>query len=895
MTEPTNTIKGSPPLGDSLVYLAQQDDLLAESIISMLKESGYNILRYTTLNDFETAWKNKIPEAVIIDHGLGKNRSTAMETMAKITKKAPPCPPIIFISDKGDMKSRLSAARAGAHRYFQKPLDMQALLQTLNGLTKNILTEPFRILLIEGSKAMLKRHAQILSTAGMIVETLSEPLKALEKIEKFNPDVLITDVSMPKCSGRELAQVIRQDENLTLMPIVFLSTEENIGPLLKNMDIGGDNFLLKPVRDDHLISTVTIRAKRNRANAAREKSKFQLTAVDQHDMVSVPGVIDRMVGIHSDITERKLLENQLTQQQKLLNMLHQSTTNFVVKSNFRQTMTEMLNTLLDITGSEYGFTGEIFYNDNDEPYLRTHALTDISWNAETKKLYNDSIKDGLEFRNLSTLFGEVMTTGKAVISNDPTSDPRAGGRPVGHPKMDNFLGVPIFYGETLVGMYGIANRAGGYDDKIINFLRPFDATYGAIIHSKRLTDQDQKNKIALVEAREEAENANRAKSQFLSSMSHELRTPMNAIMGFGQLLNMETENPLSLSQQENVDEITKAGHHLLDLINQVLDLARIESGRIDLSIEPIILSEVITESLQLITPLAHRRGIEISFLYNGDNIALDQLSQIQTVLQADRVRFKQVMLNLLSNAVKYNNENGKITITSTNIENELTRITVEDTGNGLNTNQMSQLFKPFSRLEADNTAVEGTGIGLVITKNLVELMGGSIGVESTPNKGSSFWFNIPNTNMVPKQNTQILQETHTPLPVLQQEFSALYIEDNPANLRLVTQLLSRRSNIHMWSAPEPLLGLELAYEHHPDFILLDINLPGMSGFEVLKHLRKRKNTKNTPIIAISANAMPNDIKKGMAAGFYDYITKPIDVNLLLRTIEKILDEKKAPE
>jgi len=393
---------------------------------------------------------------------------------------------------------------------------------------------------------------------------------------------------------------------------------------------------------------------------------------------------------------------------------------------------------------------------------------------------------------------------------------------------------------------------------------------------------------ALIEARKEAEDANRAKSQFLSSMSHELRTPMNAIMGFGQLLNMDTSAPLTDNQSENVNEILKASDHLLELINEVLDLAKIEAGRIDLSIEDVILSDVITESLQLILPLAVKRGISIELYREETEIDFNNISAFKNSVRADYTRLKQVIINFLSNAVKYNTENGKITIKCSESK-EHTRISVSDTGEGLNQEQQEQLFTAFNRLGAENTEIEGTGIGLVISHNIIDLMGGEIGVESEPGVGSTFWFELPSS--IISDSTEGNEQTSSELEVsIEATRSVLYIEDNPANLRLVSQLLGCLPNLTMWTAHEPLLGLELAEEHKPDLILLDINLPGIDGFEVLNLLRQRAATKNTPVIAISANAMPKDIEKGLAAGFNNYITKPIDVNELLMAVDEKLND-----
>lgn len=397
----------------------------------------------------------------------------------------------------------------------------------------------------------------------------------------------------------------------------------------------------------------------------------------------------------------------------------------------------------------------------------------------------------------------------------------------------------------------------------------------------------------LIDVREEAINANRAKSSFLSMMSHELRTPMNAIIGFSQLLTMPGSDPLSDVQKENVHEIIKAGNHLLELINEILDLAKVESGRIDFSIEAVMLGEVLADSLQLITPLMNERNIELVLRRNNIEFAVDDLLKTPIIVRADRIRLRQVILNLLSNAVKYNNENGKITISCDRTNKGIIRISVTDTGIGISTENQGKLFDAFNRLGAEQTNIEGTGIGLVITKSIVEQMGGEIGFKSEKGVGSTFWIEL-NEDSQPGNEDKVRnenQEQNEP-DTTEYEHTVLYIEDNPANLRLVSQLLAKQKFIHMWTAHEPMLGLELATAKRPDLILLDINLPGMDGYGVLSELKKRDETRDITVIAISANAMPTDIEKGLKAGFDHYITKPIDLDALLKAIKSVFADNK---
>ena len=385
----------------------------------------------------------------------------------------------------------------------------------------------------------------------------------------------------------------------------------------------------------------------------------------------------------------------------------------------------------------------------------------------------------------------------------------------------------------------------------------------------------------LVAAKEEAERSNLAKSEFLSRMSHELRTPLNAILGFGQVLEHDPQYPLAAEQRDNVHEILHAGNHLLELINEILDLARIESGRLTISQEPVPLVPMIEECLTLIRPLAEAKSIRI---VEGGRDCRQHVS-------ADRVRLKQVLLNLLSNAVKYNREQGSLSIVCID-EGDTIQIRISDTGTGLTDAQQKRLFSPFERLDADKTDIEGTGIGLALSRRLVELMQGEIGVDSTPGMGSTFWVRLHAAEAHPEAAHVAAAESASPPeqagPVSHPRQDILCIEDNPANLRLIERILARRADIRLLSASMPSLGLELARAHLPGLILLDINLPDMDGYAVMKCLQENPATRNIPVIAISANAMPKDLERGKAAGFADYLTKPLDVPRFTRIIDEMI-------
>jgi hypothetical protein len=355
---------------------------------------------------------------------------------------------------------------------------------------------------------------------------------------------------------------------------------------------------------------------------------------------------------------------------------------------------------------------------------------------------------------------------------------------------------------------------------------------------------------------------------------------MNAILGFGQLL--ETDEAVLPEQKEQVNEILKAGYHLLELINEVLDLASIENSHINIADELIVCDDLLQECMALVTPLAMQRGIMVD--YDNDHCH-------HTAVHGDHTRLKEVMLNLISNAMKYNREQGKVSLCCEIISENRMRIKVIDTGYGLSDEQISLLFQPFERLGAEFSDVEGTGIGLTISKRIITLMGGDIGVDSTPGKGSTFWVELERaTESLQSAPQELAQPSEEIKPEISggEEFTVLHIEDNPANLRLMEHLFKSRPEINLLSTMTPNQGLELAVLHQPALILLDINLPEMDGYEVLKLLKKSIKTEHIPVVAVSANAMPSDIKKGKMAGFDAYLTKPIKLDELMSAVDEYL-------
>ncbi len=391
----------------------------------------------------------------------------------------------------------------------------------------------------------------------------------------------------------------------------------------------------------------------------------------------------------------------------------------------------------------------------------------------------------------------------------------------------------------------------------------------------------------LKRAKEDAERANRAKSEFLSRMSHELRTPLNAILGFAQLLEMDD---LEREQQESVDQILKAGGHLLALVDEVLDIARIESGRMTLSLEPVDVHAVIGEAWELVHHGAARTGITFS---NGAG------SGCGSIVIADRQRLKQVMLNLLSNAVKYNKEGGSVQVrcSAGATRPDRLRVSVADTGRGIGEDGLSLLFRPFERLGVEHTGIEGTGIGLAVCRGLVEAMDGEIGADSRLGVGSTFWFELP---LDPIQAREPFRELPGAAVAATSAMgnganggahtTVLYVEDNPSNFKLVERVLQHRPNMRLVTAMQGGLGLELAREHHPDIILLDLHLPDMHGSEVLRRIREDPALSRTPVIVISADVTTMRVNQLLEAGAQAYLPKPLDIPEFLRVVDEALKE-----
>ncbi len=447
-----------------------------------------------------------------------------------------------------------------------------------------------------------------------------------------------------------------------------------------------------------------------------------------------------------------------------------------------------------------------------------------------------------------------------------------------------YMVVPMIAGGELIGSVSVCDEAGPFAAEVVGIAREVATQLAIAIAQARLHERVTRQAMELErrveertrelsEATAEADRANRAKSEFLSRMSHELRTPLNAILGFGQLLQM---GALSAKETESVGHILRAGRHLLDLINEVLELSRIEAGRLQLSLEPVPVGETLGQAIQLVQPTATAAGVSVR---PG---ALDERLHVL----ADRQRLQQVFLNLLSNAIKYNRPRGMVSTACERVAEDRVRISVTDTGEGIAADKLARLFTPFDRLGAEASGVEGTGLGLTLSKSLVEAMSGTLHVHSEPGTGSTFSVEL---RVVPGPVARNVSAVHVPA----REASArprtiLYIEDNLSNLRLVEAILRDRPGVTMLSAMQGGVGVDLARDHRPDLILLDRHLPDISGEQVFQRLRDDARTREIPVVMLSADAIAGGIQPLLDAGVRAYLTKPLDVRGLLAVIDDIL-------
>jgi len=637
------------------VVLVEDDVELASPLIEKLESQGYQVYYYRQIDDFEADYKKlDYASVIIMDMAFKEGQIAGAETIKRLSEKENNFPPVVFISVHENITARLAAAHVGAKKYFTKPLNHKKLLATLDTLTKKKETEKYRVLIVDDEEEILEYYSNVLQNNGLDVLALRNPLLVYDEVHRYKPELILLDLYMKECSGFDLAQVIRQNDDFAYIPIVFLSSELDVATQLAAMDLGGDDFLMKPVDPNYFSQSIFARVKRARTvrnlnNDLKNTlldNKYQLITLDQHAFVS-------MADIKGNIT--------------------------FVNNHF-----------LNISGySEEDLIGE------------NHRV----------------LKSGRHPKSFYQSMWDTIISGKVwhgQICNKSKNDEEFWFQTTIVPFLDED-GMPYKYVSVRTD----------------------------ITKAKLAEEASLQAEIKTIQEKNEAERSLNAKSSFLSHMSHELRTPMNAIYGFAQMLKMNDAEIVSDEQKNNIEEIIKASSDLLTLIDDILNLSKMEAGQLKISTESLDYVETVMECLAMIEPLMNEKTINLKVQLEGKDISYDELYESNIKIKADKKRIKEVLLNLLSNAVKYNKHAGNITVNFEKPSASFTRLSITDTGSGIATNLLSQLFTAFNRLNEEHSQIEGSGIGLMIAKNMTELMHGRIGVESEVGKGSTFWVEIP--------------------------------------------------------------------------------------------------------------------------------------------------------
>ena len=696
-----------------------------------------------------------------------------------------------------------------------------------------------KILVVDDEPLAADLLRKILQSEGyQHVKTESDATKVLARFRKFQPDLVLLDWIVPPLSGAELLRKLRAKiEPTNYLPILVVTALSR--PEVRNeaLGAGATDFLVKPYDAAEIILRVgNLLQTRFLYLEVEEQNRLLRTRIDE----ATAELSKSNAALERAREELELRVQERTEELVIANsaLAAQSAVSKKMEAARRQSE-ERLRALVQ------SMDEIVFEFDEDGTYLNI-------WSENEKLLARP--KSELLGRRISDVLGEEVAAPFVQLFRSVMAERRAEGM-----------------------VYELDVRSGHlwFLARVSPVLSADGTCHTVCMLSREITEQKRVEQ-ELRKTKEEAERANAAKSEFLSRMSHELRTPLNAIIGFAQLADLDAK---TADEHENVEQILRASTHLLQLINEVLDISRIEAGHIPVFLKPVPLQIAAKEALDLVGPLAAEK-----------NVRLEQFS-CNYYVNADGQRLQQVLLNLLSNAIKYNKPGGQVTLSCCERSRDALRIEVRDTGIGIEDYEIPQLFQPFQRLTATAETIEGVGLGLVICQRLVRSMGGTMGVKSEPGMGSTFWFELPLVLSMP--DTAIEETFAPPLSeekpsVLAEDKTLLYIEDNLSNLKLIERILLQRPGVRMITAQQGSMGLELARQHQPDLVLLDLHLPDMNGDQVLIWLRSEPRTTNIPVVVISADAIGSEIKRLKELGACAYITKPFEVPHFLQVLDEML-------
>ena len=861
--------------------------------------------------------------------------------------------PVLLLSTEADAKNRVRGMGAGADEYIGKPYDLGLVVARARALTQADASGGvglgLRVLVIDDSVTFRDELRQSLEGAGYHVREAASGEEGLALAAADRPDAVVVDGILPGIDGATVVRRLKSDTALRSTPCLLLTGAEGANDGLRALEAGADAY----VRKSEDLGVILVRLAALLRGAIATGGETSPSLLGPKRLLAVDDSITYLQELGSQLRREGYHVVMASSGEEALELLAAQPVDGILldlvmpglsgqdtckrikqRAEWREIPLIMLTARDDrdamIEGINAGADDYIaksadfdvlkarlraqlrrkhFEDENRrirEKLVRreTEATARQQVEAEQKKL-DQRLRDQ-QFYTRSLIESNIdalMTTDPLGIITDVNKQMEAltgctRDELIGAPFKNYFTdperaeaAIKLVLSQKKVTDYELTARArdGKKTEVSYNATTFYDrdrTLQGVLAVARDVTERKrneqalQETNIELESAKSAAEEANLAKSDFLSSMSHELRSPLNAILGFAQLMELASPLPTD-SQKESIAQILQAGWHLLKLINEILDLSVIESGKVSLSTESVSLAEVMPECQAMMEPQAQQRGISVTFP-RFDN---------PFFVSADRTRLKQIVINLLSNAIKYNKERGTVVVDCTTSTPGFTRISVKDTGGGLSPEKLAQLFQPFNRLGQEAGGVAGTGIGLVVTKRLAELMGGVLGVESTAGEGSVFWCELIScaAPQLVVESGEAATFDGPPVPAGARPRTLLYVEDNPANMKLVEQLIARRPDMRLLTAVNGALGIEVARTTQPTVILMDINLPGISGVEALKVLRVDPATAHIPVVALSANAMPRDIETGLDAGFFRYLTKPIKIKEFMDTLNTALE------